>query len=196
MSESPKDILHRYLRTEREQLVAKLDGLSERQIREPQVPTGTNLLGLVKHTASTELGYFSDVFDRPSGIATPWIDDDAEPNADMWATAEESREDIVALQQAAAAVADATIDALDLDARGVVPWWHPDRREVTLQQILVHMIAETARHAGHADIVRELVDGSVGLRADDPNVPAQTTEEWAAHVERLRRVARSFDPAT
>ncbi len=90
----------------------------------------------------------------------------------------------------------ATIDALDLDAPGVVPWWHPDWRDVTLQQILAQMIAETAGHAGHADIVRELVDGSVGLRADDPNVPAQSGEEWAALVDRLRQVASSFDPAT
>ncbi len=192
MAESEKEILHRYLRSEREALVGKLDGLSEREVRSPMVNTGTNLLGLVKHAASMELGYFTDVFDRPSGIPTPWLDDDAEDNADMWATADESREQIVAFQQAAAAQVDATIEALDLDAPGRVPWWRPGKQDVTLQQILVHMIAETARHAGHADIIRELVDGRVGLRAGNPNLPSFSTDEWAAYRSRLEQVAESF----
>ncbi len=153
------------------------------------VPTGTNLLGLVKHTASMELGYFGEVFGRPSDTATPWLDDGAEVNADMWAPADETREQIVALHHTAAAHADATISALDLDSPGVVPWWRPDTQNVTLQQILVHMIAETARHAGHADIVRELIDGQAGMRVDDPNVPDQTTDEWSAYRARLEQAA-------
>ena len=92
-----KQIIHRYLGIQRDALLAKLDGLGERDVRWPMTPTGTNLLGLVKHVASVELGYFGEVFDRPSDVPLLWLDDDAEINADMWATADESREEIVAL---------------------------------------------------------------------------------------------------
>jgi uncharacterized damage-inducible protein DinB len=182
-----KQTLHRYLRRERESLLGKLDGLGERDVRRPMTGTGTNLLGLVKHTASVEIGYLGDVFDRPSGVPMPWFAEDAEVNADMWATAQESREEILALHRVSAAHADATIEALDLDAPGVVGWWPPERRQVTLHQILVHMIAETARHAGHADIVRELIDGAAGDGRD--NLPDLSTEEWAAHRRRLEDAA-------
>ena len=90
-------------------------------------------------------------------------DDNAEPNADMWATADESREHVVGLYRRISAHSDAVIVDLPLDAVGHVPWWPPEHSEVTLHHILVHTIAEAHRHAGHADIVRELVDGSVGL---------------------------------
>jgi hypothetical protein len=91
----PKQTLHWYLRKERDALLAKLDGLDERSVRWPMTSTGTNLLGLVKHTASMEVGYFGEVFGRPTDVALPWLAEDAEANADMWATAEESREEIV-----------------------------------------------------------------------------------------------------
>ena len=87
----PKRIMHRYLDNQRKALVAKLDGVGERDVRWPMTQTGTNLLGLVKHVASVELGYFGEVFDRPSNVPLPWFDEGAEINADMWATAE-SRE--------------------------------------------------------------------------------------------------------
>ena len=182
-----KDTLHRYLRAQRTSLVGKLDGLGEYEIRRPMTPTGTNLLGLVKHVASVQLGYFGVVFDRPSGRDLPWDADDAEVNADMWATADESREDVLALYRRAWAVTDATVEELPLDSAGRVPWWDPDREAVTLHQILVHVIAETHRHAGHADIVRELVDGAVGSRQDDPNIP---TIDWPAYREQLEAAAR------
>src|SRR6516225_9898746 len=106
----PKTDLHRYLQDAREALLWKLDGLSEYNIRRPLVPTGTNLLGLVKHVASVELGYFGEVFGRPSEEPLSWLDEDAEPNADMWATPEESREEIVALYHRTWAHSDATIE--------------------------------------------------------------------------------------
>ena len=86
--------------------------------------TGTNLLGLVKHVAGIELDYFGEVFDRPANLQLPWLDEGAEINADMWATAEESREDIVALYEQAAVHADATIEALSLDSPGRVHGGH------------------------------------------------------------------------
>jgi uncharacterized damage-inducible protein DinB len=182
----PKQVLHRYLATQRDALLAKLGGLDERDMRWPMTPTGTNLLGLVKHVASVELGYFGVVFDRPSNIPLPWFDEGAELNADMWATAGESREDIVALYQQATQHADATIAALPLDAPGLVPWWPPERQQVTLQQIMVHVSVEVARHAGQADIIRELIDGAAG---DDGSLPDQTAEKWAAYRARLEENA-------
>ena len=83
-----KAILHSYLRTRRADLLGKLDGLSEYDVRRPMTPTGTNLLGLVKHVAGVELGYLGDTFGRPSGEAMPWLADATETNGDMWATAE------------------------------------------------------------------------------------------------------------
>ena len=185
--EGMKADLHRYLQVGRDALVWKLEGLSEYEIRRPMTPTGTNLLGLVKHTASMELGYFGDVFGRPSGVPLPWLADDAEVNADMWATAEESREEIVELFRVAAAHADATIEALDLGAPGYVPWWRPEGRDVTLHRILVHMCAEMARHAGHADIIRELIDGAAG--DNDGNLAELSTEKWQAYRLRLEQAA-------
>lgn len=189
-SYDPKADLHRYLQIGRDALLWKLEGLSEYDVRRPLVPTGTNLLGLVKHVASVEAGYFGETFGRPFGEPLPWLDDDAEPNADMWATTEQSREDITGLYRRVWAHSDATIDALALDATGHVSWWPADRNPVTLHRILIHMIAETDRHAGHADIVRELIDERVGLRPDNDNLPDLDRESWSAYRDRLESVAR------
>jgi uncharacterized damage-inducible protein DinB len=186
-----KATLHRYLRTRRVDLLAKLDGLDEYDARRPLTPTGTNLLGLVKHVASVQLGYFGEVFGRPSPRNLPWDAEDAESDADMWAGPEETREQIVELHRFSAEHSDATIDALPLDAPGEVPWWPEERRHVTLHQILVHMCVETAQHLGHADILRELIDGSAGQRPGDPNLTTRTPEEWAAHRSRIHAAARA-----
>jgi len=187
----PKVDLHRYLQAGREALLWKLEGLSEYDARRPMVPTGTNLLGVVKHVAGVEAGYFGETFGRPFDEPMPWLDDGAEPNADMWATADESRDQIVGLYQRVQAHSDATIEALTLDAIGHVPWWPPDGSQVTLHRILVHMIAETHRHAGHCDIVRELIDGVVGLREGNDNVPPGDRAWWETYRGRLEHVARA-----
>jgi uncharacterized damage-inducible protein DinB len=188
MTDSQKADLHRYLQLAREALVWKLDGLSEYDIRRPMVPTGTNLLGLVKHVASVEAGYLGDTFGRPFGEPLPWLDD--ELNADMWATAEESRADILGFYRRVWANSDATVEALSLDFAGRVPWWPEERSAVTLHRILIHMVAETNRHGGHADLVRELIDGAVGLRADNDNMPPGDQARWASYRNRLEQVAR------
>ncbi|HEX9065706.1 MAG TPA: DinB family protein [Streptosporangiaceae bacterium] len=184
-----KDTLRRYLQRGRDAMLWKLDGLSEYDMRRPMTPTGTNLLGLVKHLASVELGYFGDCFGRPADEELPWMAPDAEPNADMWATAAESSADITGLYRRAWAHADATIDALPLDAPGRVPWWG-ERGDVTLHWILVHMIAETDRHAGQADIVREMVDGVAGLAAGVSNMPEEDPQWWAGYRDKLEQAAR------
>lgn len=168
----------------------KLDGLSEYDIRRPMVPTGTNLLGLIKHVASVEDGYLGATFDRPSGEPLPWFADDAEPNADMWAPADETREQILDFYRRVWAHSDTTIDTLELDATGRVPWWPEEQATVTLHRIMLHMIAETNRHAGHADIVRELIDGAAGLRSDNDNLPPGDATWWDDYRGRLEAVAR------
>jgi uncharacterized damage-inducible protein DinB len=181
--------LHRYLQAAREALLWKLDGLAEYDIRRPLTPTGTNLLGLVKHLAGVELWYFGDAFGRPPR-ERPWSADDARNNADFWASADESRDQIAGMYRRAWAHADQTIETLSLDAIGHVPWWPADRQEVTLHRILVHVVAETSRHAGHADIVRELIDGAAGLQAGDDNLRARDPGWWQNYRDQLERVAQ------
>jgi Protein of unknown function (DUF664) len=187
-----KSVLQSYLQRGRDAMLWKLDGLSEYDIRRPMTPTGTNLLGLVKHLASVELEYFGPCFSRPSGEPLPWASLDAEPNADMWAGPGESRQHITDLYRRAWAHADGTIEALRLDAPGRVPWWG-EHGEVTLQLILVHVIAETHRHAGQADIVRETIDGAVGMSAGNSNVPEFGQEWWVRYREKLEQSARDAD---
>lgn len=185
--------LHGYLRIRRTDLLAKLDGLSDYDVRRPLTPTGTNLLGLIKHVGSVQLGYFGEVFGRPSGRDMPWLDDDAPVDADMWAAQDENRADIIDFYEFSGQHSDATIESLALDSLGEVPWWTPERRQVTLHQILVHMCVETARHAGHADILRELIDGATGNGPRDPNVSNRTPEEWTSYRSQLEAVARQAD---
>jgi uncharacterized damage-inducible protein DinB len=186
-----KGILHHYLRQARSALLWKLDGVSEYDVRRPLTPTGTNLLGLVKHLAIVEFGYFGDTFGREHGEQFPWDDRNQEPNSDMFATADETRDEVIALYRRATDHADATISALTLDDAGTVPWWPDDVNPVTLHWILVHMIAETNRHAGHADILREEIDGAVGHRLGVDNLPEGDADWWASHVERVEEAARA-----
>ncbi|GAB3797824.1 DinB family protein [Humibacter antri] len=181
-----------YLQSARDALLWKLDGLDERQVRSPMTRTGTNLLGIVKHVAGTEYGYFGEVFGRNGGIPMPWIDEGSEDNADMWATADESRDWVRNLYRDVQSFSNATIEDLSLDAHGTVPWWPRERRDVTLRQIVTHMINETARHAGHADIVRELIDGAAGLRSNNANLPDHDDQWWAHYRSRLQAVADGF----
>ena len=166
----------------------KLDGLPEYDIRRPLTLTGTNLLGLVKHLTSCEFGYFGATFGRPYAGALPWSEED--PNSDMFAAADESREFITGLYRESWAHADVTFDALDLDSVGHVPWWG-EHGEVNLHRILIHMIAETDRHAGHADIVREMIDGCVGLRADNSNLPEDDPAWWLEYRSRVEQAAKA-----
>ncbi|MFF6786659.1 DUF664 domain-containing protein [Streptomyces sp. NPDC012510] len=188
-SDAKADLLF-YLQSARDALLWKLEGLSEYDARRPLTPTGTNLLGLVKHAAGVESGYLGDTFGRPSGEPLALLDFDADPNADMWATADESREDIVGYYRRAWAHSDATIDALELDTVGRVPWWPDGKDEVTLRHAVVRVIADTHRHAGHADILRELIDGTVGMANGNTSLPSSDPSWWEGYRDRLERVAK------
>ncbi|MGC9538205.1 DinB family protein [Streptomyces sp. UG1] len=190
----PKADLRRGLQDARDTLLWKLEGLSEYDVRRPMTPTGTNLLGLVKHLTGAEAFYFGATFGRPCPAPPLWITgDSAEPNADLWATADETREQIVDDYRRVCAHADATIEALPLDAVGRIPGDTPI--DITLHRVLVHMIGEAHQHAGHADIVRELADGATGLRTGDSNMAPGDGAWWEKHRERVEEAALAAERA-
>ncbi|MFD4526783.1 DinB family protein [Streptomyces sp. NPDC058470] len=186
----PKQDLRVVLQDARDALLRKLEGLSEYDIRRPMTPTGTNLLGLVKHLTGAEAVYLGDTYGRPfGGPPPPWVPgSDAEPDSDLWATADETREEMIGQYRRACAHADATIEALDLDVVGHLPGG--EGKPITLHRTLVHMIAETCRHAGHADIVRELIDGTVGQRTGNDNRAPGDAASWEKRRRRLESAAQ------
>ncbi|MCZ7438122.1 DinB family protein [Micromonospora sp. WMMC241] len=183
--------LHGRLRRDRKALLWKLDGLSEYDARRPLTATGTNLLGLVKHVATVEARYFGEVFNRPSPEPLPrWQDSNG---SDLWATEDETRDQIIAFYRRMWEHSDATINALPLDAPGHVPWWPEPYADTNLFAIMVHVLGESIRHAGHADILREGLDGRAGLRPEHEN---QIDEEArAAYCAKIEQAARSADEA-
>lgn len=187
-----KDLLLESLRQFRGAMVFKLDGLSDIDMRMPMTPTGTNLLGLVKHLAGLEYGYLGDVFGRPAPEHMAWFDDGSVwDGADMWVAEGESTAYITGLYERACAHADETIEALDLDTVGTVPWWQEGKRDASLRQLILRMIGETARHAGHADIVRELLDGAGGQYPGDASFPADADASWwRDYVAKIRAAAQ------
>lgn len=193
IDEFAKEYLHGDLREVRKTMLWKLDGLGEYDVRRPMTSTGTNLLGLVKHLSNTEARYFGDVFGRPFPERLPWWDDDADHSADKWATEDESRAEIVDRYRRAWAHSDATITALDIDAPGHVPWW--PRPDVKLLNVLVHVLTETNRHAGHADILREQLDGAVGAAPWDTALQERGNAFWAHHRAKIEQAARAADPS-
>ncbi|WP_133902544.1 DinB family protein [Actinophytocola oryzae] len=178
--------LHRYLQQSRDSLVRSLDGLSEYDVRRPMTPTATNLLGLVKHLVGIELGYLGDCVGRPAPFTLPWDEDGSVwESADMWARPDESREYLLDLYRRAWRHSDESMAELPLDAPATVSWWPEERRATTFGSLLVRVVAETAQHAGHADIVRELIDGQAGM---DQAVMGDT-EWWAKYVAQVREAA-------
>ncbi|GHJ54732.1 hypothetical protein Nm8I071_40390 [Nonomuraea sp. TT08I-71] len=188
IDEFAKEYLHHDLRDIRETMLWKLDGLPEYDVRRPLTVTGTNLLGLVKHLSTCEARYFGEVFGRTFPEPLPrW--DDAHDDTDMWAGEHETREEIIDRYRRVWAHSDATIEALAIDAPGHVPWW--PRPNVKLFNILVHVLTETSRHAGHADILREQLDGSTGAMAEYAHLEPTDTEFLAARRARIERAARA-----
>jgi uncharacterized damage-inducible protein DinB len=190
---APEAVLRHYLQANRDALLWKLEGLGERDLRMPRTATGTNLIGIVKHMANVEIGYFGDTFGREwptPGERVSEEDFDADPQADWYATESETCDGIIDLYRRVWRFADATIEELPLDAPGRVPWWGEDRNPVTLQGILVHVIVDLVRHVGQADILREEIDGAAGLRAGISNLPEGL--DWPAYVDKLTVLATRY----
>jgi hypothetical protein len=200
MTDEPKATLKQYLQQARDALLWKLDGLSERDLRMPRTPTGTNLAGIVKHCANVEVGYFGSTFGRawpdpadPCYVALEVYDDD--PQADMYLGADVSVSALVGFYRRVWAFADANIDDLSLDTVGSPPWWSAGS-EVTLHHMLVRVVDDLARHAGQADILRESIDGAAGLNPTNLNIPEGSQFDWPGYVAKLTRIARSFPGTT
>lgn len=192
MVDAPKDVLKDYLQGARDVLLWKLEGLSERDVRLPRTPTGTNVLGLVKHALNTEAIYFGPTFGRewptPDELVSP---DEQDPLAGWYATEAETTDGLVDLYRRVQAFADETIDTLPLEAIGHVAHW--GGKAVTLHEVMVHKTADLQRHAGHADILREQIDGRVGLLPQHSNLP--DVADWSAHTSRLTDLADRFATA-
>ncbi|CAN7165884.1 DinB family protein [Terrabacter sp. LjRoot27] len=180
------DDLLRYLQEGRDGLLRALDGLDDYDVRRPLTPSGTNLLGLVKHVAGVQLAYLGDSVGRPAGERLPWVEDGSIwDSADMWATAEESRAGLVGLYERAATHCDAVVRELGLDAPASVAWWPEERRATTLGSLLVRCVAEVSQHAGHADILRESIDGRGGRDHDHMGDDAW----WTGYVAGIQAAA-------
>ncbi|HEY3557106.1 MAG TPA: DinB family protein [Kribbella sp.] len=184
IDEFAKAYLHDALRFVRESLAGKVDGLSEYDVRRPLTHTGTNLLGLIKHLTLTEARYFGEVFDRPYADPLPrYTDPDYANRHHLWVTEHETRAQILTNYHRACAHADTTIAALPINTRATVPWW--PQSDVMLFNVLVHVLTETNRHAGHADILREQLDGTTN---NNPDV------DWTTHRAEIERAARAAKP--
>ena len=180
--------LHRYLQQGRDALMRTLDGLGEYDVRRPLVPSGTNLLGLVKHLAGVELAYLVESVGREAPVL-PWNEDGSVwESADLWATAGESREHLEGLYRRAWALSDASLAAVPLDAPAEVAWWRPETRHTTFGHLVVRVVAETAQHAGHAEILRETLDGQAGRDRDAQG----GADWWEAYVARIQAAADTF----
>ncbi len=150
-----KECLMAALERHREVVLWKIAGLDDEQLRRPMTPSGTSLLGLVKHLAAVDYGWFCDTFGRET---EPLPFDEDDPDVDLRIEANETTGEIVAFYERARAGANQAVAELGLDDTGLA--WFGER--VSLRWVLIHMIEETARHAGHMDILRELIDGAAG----------------------------------
>ena len=182
------DVLLDKLREARAALLSSLDSRSEYDVRRPMTPSGTNLLGLVKHMVGNEHVYLGEAVGRTPPDVLPWVADGSIwEGADMWATADESRDHILGLYERACAHSDETVQTLELDHPASVAHWPEDRRVTTLGFLLVRTVSETAHHAGHAEICRELIDGRMRTDAD-----VLDEQGWTEYVARVQAAADRF----
>ena len=181
---------HGYLRESRAQVLRALDGLDDYQVRHPMTATGTNLLGVVKHLIGIEAGYLGVCVGRPFDEPLPWIDgpEGDLPNADMWATEAQSRDDIIWLYRQACDHSDRTLNEIGLDAAATVPWWSEDRRATNSGAVLARVLKDTAMHAGQLQILRELIDGRAGADRDAIGDDAW----WSDYTAKLEQIAHRF----
>ena len=157
-----KESLHASLNRHRDVVLWKVDGLDDASLRRPMTPSETTLLGLVKHLAAVELGWFCETFGRET---EPLPFDPDDEDADLRVGPHETTADILAFYARARTAADRVICESGLDETGTA--WNGDT--VSMRWVLIHMIEETARHAGHMDILRELIDGATGdHQREDP----------------------------
>jgi hypothetical protein len=192
--EFERETLTHYFTRSFDDLVSKVEGLDEYDARRPLTPSGTNLLGLVQHAGAVVLGYARLPWGRDLGRELMWEDTDDEPDIDLRVLPEVSRDEVLQLAaDARAAMTELLAGALD--APGEVPWWGANGA-VTVHRVAVHVVAELARHAGHADVLRELLDGTAGMRPGDPNVIARGADQLDERRARIETDARRASHGT
>ena len=152
-----KTMLLAYLDMYRGTMVWKLRDLTDEQAKWSPVPSGTSLFGLAAHLAMVERWWFTAVMADADEVDFPWSDDD--PDADWRGPEGATLADVVALYESECERSRAVTRDIDLDA---IMSTRRAKHTRNAREIVVHMIEETARHAGHADIIRELLDGVVG----------------------------------
>jgi hypothetical protein len=185
--------LPRYLQMNRDALLWKLEGLSEYDARRPLTPTGTNLAGLVKHVAYLEISYFGETFGRPWPVDRENISDEdaaVDPNIDFYLTADETVEQIVDFYRRVWEFSAETFARHSVTDLGRVPHWPAASARRSLGEIATHVISDLARHVGHADILREQLDGGTGMQEGNSNIPDGV--DWPAHVRKLEGIAGRF----
>lgn len=152
-----KTMLSAFLDRYRETMIWKLKGLSTEAASRRLVPSESTLLGVVKHLAYVERGWFHDFKGDP--ISYPWAEGD-DPDSDFVVEPEDTVESIIALYEAETAKSRKIVEESSLDE--LTKGSRRSSEPISLRWIMIHMIEETARHAGHADILRELTDGAIG----------------------------------
>jgi uncharacterized damage-inducible protein DinB len=153
--------LESFLDYYRDTILWKVSGMSNEELRKAIVPSGWSCLGMVKHLAYVERNWFRVRFAGERDLPVPWTDED--PDADFRIEPEETTDQILQFyrnefERSRSIAASASLD--DLAAEW--PADRPPEKRPNLRWIYVHMIEETARHAGHLDVVRELIDGTTG----------------------------------
>jgi hypothetical protein len=197
-----KELLRTHLRLIQQSLLWKLEGLSDADLRRPMTRTGTNLIGIVKHLTGVTYGCLCSAFGRERETF-PWeFDEELFYGLDMWATLDEPPAEIIDAYRRACDAAAQTIDELELDTTGK----HHSGVTVSLRWMILNVLQDTTRHAGHADVVRELIDGRVGMRAGDPMV-SEDDEHLRMYLARMtgeldregwmayNRSRRDYDPS-
>lgn len=156
MRDVPEDtMLPLFLDHVRSVMIRKVEGVDAEGLRMSPVDSGTCLGGLIKHLAYVERWWFQAVW-RSDPVEFPWTDED--PDAEFRLDSDDTAESLIALYRHECDISRRLVEDSDLD--DTIPW--RDGR-MSLRWIMVHMIEETARHCGHADIIREIIDGQVGV---------------------------------
>lgn len=154
------DTIERVLDHYRGAIVWKLSGVAEDEARRAMVPSGTSLLGIVKHLGYTEREWFQGAI-AGRDLLLPF--DDENPDGDWVLEDDDNVASIIAFYEAECEASRAVASSIT-DPATLVPW---DDGEVSVRRVVVHMLEETARHAGHMDIMREQIDGATGSFPDD-----------------------------
>ncbi|MFD1858617.1 DinB family protein [Aeromicrobium camelliae] len=186
-----RSILVHYLERAHRSVLGAVEGVGEYDLRRPLTPTGTNLLGVLKHLATVEHGYLVQLPGRTSDVDAliTWNDDASmAANAEMWVERSMSSGEVIALFTSVGTASRATLEELPLDTPVTVPWWRAESRDTTLGLLAVHVIAETAQHAGHLEILREQLDG----RTATPDDEARDEDWWNGYVAKIASEAEHF----